>query len=87
MMSDSRTYAEQACYFSQLSNAAPSAEGTGEIARLARRRLDLRELERQYITEVLVQARWRIDGPRGAAVILNLPPSTLRSRMKKLGSR
>jgi hypothetical protein len=25
-MSDSRTYAEQACYFSQLSNAAPSAE-------------------------------------------------------------
>jgi len=25
-MSDSRTYAEQACYFSQLSNTAPSAE-------------------------------------------------------------
>jgi PAS domain S-box-containing protein len=68
-------------------DVAPSAEGTGEIARLARRRLDLRELERQYITEILLQARWRIDGPRGAAAILNLPPSTLRSRMKKLGIR
>jgi transcriptional regulator with GAF, ATPase, and Fis domain len=61
------------------------AEGTGEISRLARRRLDLRQLERQYIGEVLAQTRWRIDGPKGAAARLGLPPSTLRSRMKKLG--
>ena len=27
----------------------------------------------------------RISGPRGAAAILGVPPSTLRSRIKKLG--
>jgi transcriptional regulator with GAF, ATPase, and Fis domain len=30
---------------------------------------------------------WRIDGPNGAARVLNLHPSTLRSRMQKLGIR
>jgi transcriptional regulator with GAF, ATPase, and Fis domain len=34
---------------------------------------------------VLHQAKWRIDGPQGAARLLNMNPSTLRSRLKKLG--
>ena len=33
----------------------------------------------------LEQSGWIIDGPRGAAKILNLHPNTLRSRMRKLG--
>jgi len=45
----------------------------------------LEEIDRKHILEVLEQTRWRIDGSRGAARILNLNPSTLRSRMKKLG--
>jgi DNA-binding NtrC family response regulator len=45
----------------------------------------LEEIERRHLLEVLEQTRWRIDGSRGAARILNLNPSTLRSRMKKLG--
>jgi formate hydrogenlyase transcriptional activator len=45
----------------------------------------LEEVERQHIIAVLRQARWRIEGNGGAAKILNLEPSTLRSRMKKLG--
>ncbi len=47
----------------------------------------LEEVERDYIVRVLEAMRWRISGPRGAARILGLNPSTLRSRMKKLGIR
>jgi len=42
-------------------------------------------VERDHILNVLRQTRGVIDGPRGAAKILNLHPNTLRSRMKKLG--
>jgi formate hydrogenlyase transcriptional activator len=45
----------------------------------------LLEVERRHIESVLVQAGWTIEGERGAARILNLNPSTLRSRMQKLG--
>ena len=48
-------------------------------------RLD--ELERMHITRVLEQTEWRIEGPKGAALILGLHPSTARSRMLKLGIR
>jgi formate hydrogenlyase transcriptional activator len=47
----------------------------------------LREVERQHIVTVLQQTGWRVDGPQGAARILNMHPSTLRSRMQKLGIR
>ena len=47
----------------------------------------LQEIERSHIVAVLKQTRWRVDGPNGAAQALNLNPSTLRSRMKKLGIR
>lgn len=44
----------------------------------------LEEVEREYIVRVLEATNWRISGPRGAARILGLNASTLRSRMKKL---
>ena len=47
----------------------------------------IEEVERQHIAAVLKQTGWRIEGPKGAASILNLHPSTLRSRIKKLGIR
>jgi formate hydrogenlyase transcriptional activator len=47
----------------------------------------LDEVGRNYIIQILEQTRWRIEGPRGAATILGLNPSTLRSRMLKLGIR
>ena len=56
-----------------LSGAAPS--GT----------LELVEFERRHIRTVLETARWRIEGRTGAAALLGLKPSTLRSRMAKLG--
>jgi transcriptional regulator with GAF, ATPase, and Fis domain/tetratricopeptide (TPR) repeat protein len=47
----------------------------------------LEENERNLILKVLKQTGWRIYGPHGAAVILAMKPTTLCSRMKKLGIR
>ena len=47
----------------------------------------LDEVGKNYILQILEQTRWRIEGPKGAATILGLNPSTLRSRMLKLGIR
>jgi hypothetical protein len=45
------------------------------------------EIEREAIEHTLVATRGRVSGPRGAARILGLKPTTLHSRMKKLGVR
>ena len=44
----------------------------------------LEENERKYITKVLEQTGWRVKGRMGAAEILQINPSTLFFRMKKL---
>ncbi len=45
------------------------------------------EMERAYILKVLERTRWVIEGEQGAATILDMNPSTLRSRMQKLNIR
>jgi formate hydrogenlyase transcriptional activator len=45
----------------------------------------LADSERALILRALESAGWRIKGPKGAAAGLGLNPSTLYSRMKKLG--
>ena len=47
----------------------------------------LDQVERDYIFRVLEETRWKIEGRDGAARILDLNPSTLRGRMRKLGIR
>ena len=47
----------------------------------------LADSERELILRALESRRWQVKGPRGAAVALGLNPSTLYSRMKKLGIR
>jgi len=47
----------------------------------------LEENERGHILEALKRSRWKIHGTGGAADILKIHPSTLSSRMKKLGIR
>ncbi|MEM9462905.1 MAG: sigma 54-interacting transcriptional regulator [Myxococcota bacterium] len=47
--------------------------------------LSLQELERRHIQEVLHRTGGVIDGPRGAARLLEINASTLRSRMRRLG--
>src|SRR6266436_2409264 len=47
----------------------------------------LEEAERQHILRALKQTRWRIAGPKGAAVLLDIKRTTLQARMRKLGIR
>jgi DNA-binding NtrC family response regulator len=44
----------------------------------------LADVEREHILRTLEQTGWQIKGPTGAAAVLGLNPSTLRSRMEKL---
>jgi len=46
---------------------------------------NLTDMERRHIVRILESTHWRIYGPQGAAAQLGMNPSTLRSRMKKLG--
>jgi len=45
----------------------------------------LDEVQRLHILAILEKTDWKIEGSKGAAQILQLKPSTLRHRMKKLG--
>ena len=49
--------------------------------------LSFEAMERAYILKILERTRWVIEGEQGAATILDLNPSTLRSRMQKLSIR
>jgi len=44
-----------------------------------------KDAEREHILRTLAQTDWLIEGPAGAAALLALAPSTLRSKMKRLG--
>ncbi|MGD8952127.1 MAG: sigma 54-interacting transcriptional regulator [Desulfobacterales bacterium] len=47
--------------------------------------LKLDAVERNHIKDVLKKTSWRVSGKKGAAELLGLKPTTLESRMKKLG--
>jgi transcriptional regulator with GAF, ATPase, and Fis domain len=61
-----------------LSAAKPTSASVGTT---------LEEIERNHIQRMLNTTLWRIEGRRGAAELLGLKPSTLRSRLRKLGIR
>ena len=62
---------------------APAPMETPEPVNHAPQRLD--DLVRQHIQTTLKQTRGKVHGQDGAAQLLGINPSTLRSRMKKLG--
>src|SRR6185369_2882715 len=45
----------------------------------------LEQNEYNLIVRTLKNVHWRVEGAGGAAELLNIHPSTLRSRMRKLG--
>jgi len=47
--------------------------------------IKLADVERNHIKDVLKRTSWRVSGTNGAADLLGLKPTTLESRMKKLG--
>jgi transcriptional regulator with GAF, ATPase, and Fis domain len=62
---------------------AADATATGGIALLR----PWAEIEREILERVLDRTGGRVSGPRGAATLLALKPTTLQSRLKKLGVR
>jgi formate hydrogenlyase transcriptional activator len=69
----------------ELGDWIPSSESNGQPAVPASARLE--EIERAHILATLERSAWKVSGPNGAAVALGLKPTTLESRMKKLGIR
>jgi DNA-binding NtrC family response regulator len=63
----------------------PASEVTPKTPHAGSDVLSLEALERQHIIAVLKRTHGVIEGPKGAAHLLNLKPSTTRFRMKKLG--
>jgi len=59
--------------------------GLETVEQLSSSTKTLEEMERDYILRVLDDRAWRIEGQNGAARLLGLNPSTLRTRMVKLG--
>jgi transcriptional regulator with GAF, ATPase, and Fis domain len=52
-----------------------------------RENMTLTEVERNHIISILDMTGWRVRGKNGAAEILGLKPTTLDSKMAKLGIR
>ncbi|WP_299550422.1 sigma 54-interacting transcriptional regulator [Seonamhaeicola sp.] len=46
---------------------------------------ELNTLEKENILKALKQTKWKISGKNGAAELLQIPPTTLASRIKSLG--
>ncbi|NOS88342.1 MAG: hypothetical protein HOP34_07330 [Methylococcaceae bacterium] len=61
----------------QLPRAALTATAAAELS--------LEQLTKEHIAKVLEDCQWVIEGAKGAAQKLQVQPSTLRYRMKKLG--
>jgi formate hydrogenlyase transcriptional activator len=68
-----------------LVQATTATTGEGEAFKEPMTISTLDDAEREHILRALEATGWRIEGPKGAAAMLKLHPSTLRFRMKKLG--
>ena len=55
------------------------------MADLSQANKTLEEIEKEYIVRILDSTSWRIEGHKGAAKVLGLNPSTLRTRISRLG--
>jgi len=64
---------------------ATSRADTAAQEGVAQRPLSLDEAMRRHIQAALTRTRGRIEGPQGAAALLQINPHTLRARMRKLG--
>ncbi len=69
----------------ELGEWIPSAPSPVGEAPGGTRRVSMEDVEREHILATLERAGWKVSGARGAAAALGLKPTTLESRMKKLG--
>jgi formate hydrogenlyase transcriptional activator len=68
-----------------VTNGATLEVDVPETASPASKAVLLAEVEQNHILSVMERTRWRIRGRNGAAEQLGLKPTTLESKMKKLG--
>ena len=46
---------------------------------------DIKQFERQNILNALQSTNWKIFGKNGAAELLGIPPTTLTTRIQRMG--
>ena len=63
----------------------PDLAGQGVMEDQAEGILPLREMEREHIIKALRRCNWLVSGTGGAAELLGLKPTTLYSKIRKLG--
>lgn len=62
----------------------PGFKSTSKELPISTTVLTLDEAQRIHIKQVLKQCNWKISGPKGASELLDVKPSTLRDKIKKL---
>lgn len=67
--------------------SSPPTPSPGERAVAIRTASEMEEFERSNLIRALEASKWRVSGEDGAAVLLRMNPSTLRSRLKALEIR
>jgi formate hydrogenlyase transcriptional activator len=72
------------CHGDTLDMPLAATEGAPDASLSA---LSLETVERRHIESVLASTGWVVEGPKGAAAMLRVNPSTLRSRMRRMGIR
>lgn len=70
-----------------LPSTAAAAEPAEETERPIWTQEQWKELERQNIEAALQETGWRVSGPKGAAGLLGMKPTTLASKIRALGLR
>ena len=65
----------------------PSFQTYGREEGESSKDLTMEEMERSYIIKILEKCSWKVGGEGGAAQLLGLKPTTLHSKIKKLGIR
>jgi transcriptional regulator with GAF, ATPase, and Fis domain len=69
----------------EASSSPPASDGAGTAGEEVIAERELRTLEKRNLENALTRCGWQIAGPRGAAMLLGLSPSTLSYRLKRLG--
>ncbi len=63
--------------------SAPAAEAVGECDVFSE--VEMQQRERENLLAALRRCNWKVHGPGGAAVLLGVKPTTLESRIRKMG--
>ena len=85
ILGDGRTLEVAKALGVQTASAAPTVRAPQAELPSTAKILPLDEVMRQHMEKTLATTRGRIEGPYGAAAILEINPHTLRARMRKLG--